>query len=279
MLYEDSVLFRPAFRKFLPGLVGAGLGSALAAIRSGAEAYRQARKDSANKFVTWSERPAPRPVVRRSVPRATVMKRRLPSGRRYRRRYVRVKRGKSLGDGYAKRMVRTTGLLGTAIAAASTQYTNTNITLDLVQISDLTAAYRLFRIRKVVLHLVPRVDTANSGLANNFQCLIAAACDPESTAVPASITEITAYDNSYQKFVSSGEHFTYTFYPKAVNAVGNAGATAYVGSYGMNPWLQLNAGGASIIHQALKLGFQVGSASTISFQYFFEIHFDVKGQA
>lgn len=151
--------------------------------------------------------------------------------------------------------------------------------LSTVQTSDLTPVYRLYRIRKVVLHLVPRVDNANSGLANNFQGMVAAACDPESTAVPAAITAITAYDNSYQKHIVSGDRFKYTFYPKVTNSVDIGGTATAAGSYAMNPWLRLDATGITVPHLSLKLGVQVTSSTTVSFDAFYEFHFDVKGIA
>lgn len=270
----DSVLWRAPYRKYLPTLVGAGVGSVLSAIAAGRKAYRQVQADNSFKFPTWSERP----VVRRArMPRRFTMKRRLPSGRRYRRRYSRMKLGKTLGEGWPTRLVRTSGPLGLSIAAGVTSFSSTDILLNIVQTSDLVAAYKCYRIRKVVLHLVPRVDYGNSGVANNFQAMVAASCDPEDNAAPTSITQITAYENSYQKFVTAGDRFTYTFYPKVVNAVGNSGAAAYVGTYGLNPWLQLNATGIVIPHQSIKIGIHTSASTTVQFNLFYEIHFDVKG--
>ena len=108
---------------------------------------------------------------------------------------------------------------------------------------------------------------------------LAGAAGSSGSHAPANLPAVTAYDNSYQKWITSGDRFTYSFYPKVVNAVGNAGATAYAGSYGMNPWLQLNATGLAIPHQALKLSIQTGAATTLTYDMFFEYHFDVKGIA
>lgn len=257
-----------------PTLVGAGLGAVAANFAAGKQAYLQAQKDNKKKFVTWSEKPKP------SMKPSTYRSRR-PRLSFRRRRYSR-RPGKSF-SGLGKRLVRTSPIFSLSIAAATSNYSVYQPALGSatigVQTSDLTSAYRLYRIRKVVLHLVPRIDDANSGLVNNYQAYVAAACDPEDTTAATSIGQITAYDNSYQKWITSGDRFTYTFYPKVVNAVGNAGATAYVGSYGSNPWLQLNATGTQIPHQALKIGINLGSSSTVTFDAFFEYHFDVKGVA
>ncbi len=260
-------------------LLATGIGAIYGNYKYGRQAYLQAKKDAAQRFLTWSERPRPRmsyrsyrPVSRKRAPRMRMS---------YRRSYRRP--GKSFGDGLGRRLVRTSPIFSLTVSAGTSNYSVYNPTLGSgtigVQTSDLTSVFRLYRIRKVVLHLVPRVDDANSGLANNFQAYVAAACDPEDTSAATSIPQLTSYDNSYQKWITSGDKFTYSFYPKVVNAVGNSGATSYVGSYGFNPWLQLNAGGTSIPHQCLKIGINVGTTTTLTFDAFFEYHFDVKGIA
>lgn len=256
-------------KRNLPGLVGAGLGSIAGAFVAGRKAYRQIQSDSRrSRFVTWRE-------PNMSVPRAPVLRvgrRRFP----YRRRYVRHNKG--MVPNNIRRIVRSSALSSQTIAAGTSTQNSTSITLNQVQTSDLTGIYRLFRLRKAVVHIVPRVDPANSGLANNYQCIIAAACDPETTAAPANFQAVTAYDNSYQKFVTSGDRFKYTFYPKVTNTVDNGGATA-AGSYAMNPWLRLDATGIQIPHLALKLCFQTSAATTINFDVFYDLHFDVRGIA
>lgn len=188
--------------------------------------------------------------------------------------------GKARGDGNFKRLVRTSAQFGTIgpIAAGTSVFNVASPVLSAVQTSDLTAIYRYYRIKKIVVYVVPRTDPSSTGIPSNFNCMMAMCCDPEDTAVPANMQSVTAYDNSYQKFLTSNaQPFKYTFYPKVVNAVGNAGATAYVGGYGTNPWLQLNAAGIAIPHNCLKWAITCGAASTITFDSFFEYHFDVKG--
>lgn len=254
-------------KRNLPGLLGAGVGAIAGAVSAGQKAYREQQRDARVKFDTWSERP------RRS---ATMpgMKRRLPTRRSYSRRSYRRYGSRSRG---VQRMVRFTDIGTQSIAAGTTVFSSTPILLSNCKTSDIIATYRYYRIRKCVLHLVPRIDPANSGLANNFQAFVAAACDPEDTAAPTAITDVTAYDNSFQKWVTSGDRFTYTFYPKVINTVDNNGVATAAGGYGLNPWLACSAAGVSIRHQSLKIGVKLAAASTVNFDLVTEVHFDVKG--
>jgi len=267
----DSNLFSRRYSKYLPGLVGAGLGSIAGALSAGRAAYKQVKADSQTRFVTWKEKPR------------TMMKTRPLNRPRYasRMRYRTRRYTKPRGDGGYKRIVRTTSPQSVFVAAAATTASGAvTVQLNTVVNSDISAMYRLYRIKKVVVKMWQRVDPANSGLANNYVPMIAMASDPEDITSPANVAAVTAYDNSYQKPLPSGDVFTYTFYPKCVNAVGNAGATAYVGSYAVNPWLQLGGTGVTIPHQCLKYAIQFAAAPTvqINFDYFLELHFDVKGQ-
>lgn len=251
-------------KKNLPSLVGAGIGAIAGSIAAGRRAYRQQAIDARTKFDTWKGEKMP------------VMKSRRIAGRRYKRTTYR-RPIKPRGEGPWKRLVRTSIVNSLNLTAASSASGAFLLQLSDVQTSDLTAAFKLFRLRKVVMHVLPRVDAANSGVSSNFQALFAVACDPESSSTPANLTEVTAYDNSYQKFLTSGDRLKYTFYPKAVNVVGNGGAAAYAGSYGMNPWLQLNATGIAIPHNALKWAVNTSASTTLVFSYYLEYHFDVKG--
>lgn len=264
-------------KKNLPGLVGAGLGAVAANFVAGRRAYLQAKKDNEQRFATWSEKKMPLKSMRSA---------RRIGGRRYRYRRSYRRPGKVVGDGGSKRLVRTSPIFSTSIAVgAATSFPTYQPTLGSATIgvytADLTSAYRLYRIRKVVLHVIPRIDEANSGLANNYQTYVAAACDPEDTTAASSLIQVTAYDNSYQKWITGSDRLTYTFYPKAVNVVWDGTAASSTGSYGMNPWLQLNATGLAIPHRCLKLAFNTGANATVALNYdmYLEYHFDVKGIA
>lgn len=198
-----------------------------------------------------------------------------------RRRYIRPRRSLKLTD--YRRVVRCGGTFDSTQPANSSFFATThNFSLNDVKTDDLVAAYRLFRLRKVVVYVTPRLDPANSGLVNNFQARISAACDPEGVALGTLTgpTIISAYDNSRDSFVTSGKTFKYTFYPKCVNTVDNAGTATAAGSYAMNPWLQLNATGIQIPHRQLLLGYSMSGVTTgLAFSRYFEYHFDVKGMA
>lgn len=267
--YSSSALFSRPFRKYLPGLIGTGIGSVLGAWQAGSAARKQVLRDSSTKFQTWSERPSRMRMV--SKPRRSFR-------RSYRRSAPRRPPAKSR-TGSVIPMIRSTTVITASLAAAAFSNTARTVTLNQIYTTDLLSAYKLYRIRKVVLHLVPRYDTANSSLATNVQAFVAAACDPEDVTAPADTTAVTAYENSYGKWLPSGDHFTYTFYPKVVNAVGSGGATAYQGSYAANPWLMLNATGVGIPHNCLKLSINTGTGTTASFDFYYDIHFDVKGHS
>lgn len=257
-------------KRYLPPLLAYGAGNLYSAWRAGRRASSAISADSSVP-VTWQgERP--RMAYSKKAPRRSFNMRR----RYYRRRVPRAK----MPLGY-RRIVRSTGLNAVSIAGSGTQFSSIyDIALSGVQTSDLLATYTQYRIRKVVMHLTPRVDPANSGVSNNFQCLVGACCDSEGPAAPAFFTNVTAYDNSYSKWVNAGEQFTYTFYPKAVNSVDINGTATAAGSYGMNPWLQMTSTGITVPHKRLLYIIQSGSAVSASglfFDFYFDIHFDVKG--
>lgn len=259
-------------RKNLPSLIGAGVGAVAGSFAAGRRAYKEIQKDNQqSRLLTWSSR-SKMPIP--SVRRVGGMRRRV-----VRRPYRRIRYSKGMAPLSTKRLVRSTAINSLTQSASTSAYFSANISLNQVQTSDLTAIYRLFRIRKVVVHVIPRVDTANSGVASNFQAFFAAACDPESTATPTSHQQITAYDNSHQKWVTSGDRFTYTFYPKVTNTVDVSGTATAVGSYAINPFLRLDATGITVPHLSMKLGMSTSTATTLVYDWYYDIHFDVRGIA
>lgn len=259
----------PLVRKNLPALLGAGVGAIASTYAAGRRAYRAIDRDTrAQRLPTFSYKP--------SMPQRVAV-RRPRMARPYKtRRYARSKGMNTLDH---RRIVRSTALSTLSVTAASSAMNSNNILLNTVQTSDLTPVFRLYRIRKVVMHLVPRVDAANSGLVNNFNVQVAACCDPESTTAPTNTQAITAYDNSYSKWVTSGDKFRYTFYPKVTNTVDISSAATPAGSYAINPWLRLDSVGITVPHLCLKFGATLGGGSTLALDYYFDIHFDVRGIA
>lgn len=248
------------------GLLGAAISAGYTAYNLGKAAYANIKRDDKDrKFVTWT------------MPKG--MKRRLPTRRRYRpsvttRSY----------SGLSKRLVRKTSLFTTTIApGAAVAYDTRAPQLSQVQTSDLTAIYRLYRLRKVVCYATPRIDPGNSGLLSNQQMYVGMCCDPELNVAPSSLTEVTAYDNHRAVWINAGRTMKYTFYPKAVNSIDVAGTATGVGSYAMNPWIRLDATGITVGHRSLRIfantGAVAAASNPISLDYYFEYHFDVKGIA
>lgn len=262
--------FRFIKKNFGP-LLGGAIGAVTGAISAGRAAHRQALLDRASEPFPGVRRPSIRPMAYRSSTRR-------PLRRRFKRSYRRKSYRKPMSRG-TLRIVRTSGINSLTITSSGYSSSASTISLNAVKTSDLTPTYRLYRIRKVVLHLVPRVDTSDSGVVNNFNAFIAAACNPEGTSsAPANMQDITAFDNSYSKWITSGDRFTYSFVPKVVNEVaGNGGTASASGSYGLNPWLMLTTTGITIPHQQLLLAAQVGAQTTLTYDYFYDIHFDVSG--
>lgn len=210
-----------------------------------------------------------------------MMKRRLPNRPRYGSRKNYLRRAVIPRPVYSswRRVVRTGASFESSISAGTFVGAISNMTLNDVKVSDLITAYRLFRLRKVVVYFASKVDSANNGVTNNFVVRVSTACDPEGTTVPANVTDISAYDNSRDGYLTSGSVFKYTFYPKVVNTVDNGGAPSAAGSYSLNPWLQLNSTGAAIPHRQLVWGLTTTASTTVSVSRYFEYHFDVKGMA
>lgn len=153
-----------------------------------------------------------------------------------------------------------------------------DVKLNQVFTSDLIASYDCYRIRKVVVSIQPRVDAGNSGITNNNVLHVWMACDQtgDSTAPTAAIN-VGEYANHKYSTIPSGQRFYYTFYPKAINTVDNNGTATNVGSYGMNPWINLNTSGVNIPHKRLLWYIaSSGGTSTTPYDLTYQIYFDVK---
>lgn len=173
-------------------------------------------------------------------------------------------------------MRRSTNLFSSGLTAGAVG-TIFDITLSLVQNSDLIQVYEAYRIRKVVMTLVKRIDAGNNGTVNNSTETIHAACDTSAISAPASLQDVGAYSNHKKGTLPSGSTFLYTFYPKAQNTIaGSGGVASNVGSYSKyNPWINLDSNGVNVPHQRLLFYIQsLTSASTDFFDFSFTIYFD-----
>lgn len=244
----------------LPSLASYALGSVVSAYRAGKRARAAIDSDSRDPRVVA---PMSRPIPARRV-----------SMRRYKRRTFR-KVPRPFG---VRSLVRSTPPLGplSLLGAGTTGFLVETPALNYVQTSDLTTAFQYFRIKKVVLHLWPRVDPSNSGVSNNFIAQVSAACDLANSTVPTAVTQVTAYENSRSMALVPGKVFNYTFYPRPVNQMGGAVSD---GGYGAAPWISLDSLGIAQAHRCLKLAVANNNAATsnIYYDYYFDIHFDVKG--
>lgn len=251
-------------KRSLPPLAAYAAGRLIESYRAGQRASKAIARDPPFATSTTTMRAVPTKRRRTALRRSTV----------YRTRYVRPR-----GYGGYRRIVRSAPSAPISIINATTSYHSITCRLNEVHTQDILDVYRFYRLRKVVLHLVPRVDLANSGLVNNYNVSVAAGCDPENNTAPSTISSITALDNHRMSWLTSGGVFKYSFYPKAINTVDSSGTATPVSSYGMNPWLFCNAAGVAIPHYALKLGVKTGANTTMTFDYYLEYHFDVKGFA
>lgn len=171
-------------------------------------------------------------------------------------------------------MVRCTGPSTVTMASGlSTSYTDT--TLAGVSYGDLTGSYDVYRIRKVTAVFQPLQDAG----AGQPVLLFQACCDTQGVSTSlSSDNAVGTFGNYKTAYVPSGRSFTYTYYPKAINTVDNAGTATAVGSYGQNPWLLLTGSGVAIPHKRLLwrvIDTNTG-VGTQKFSLFFQVHFDVK---
>lgn len=244
------------------GLLGLGATALSTAFKLGRRAYQQSINDPPFPTTTMPvkmSRPLKVAGRRRNYPRTFGRRRNTPLYRQYRR------------SATATTFLSTTTISGGYILSP---------TLGGVPTADISSAYRMFRIRKCVFTMYPRVDPANSGLVNNFQYTAYMANNPEGpVAAPTSINDMSIYDNCASKPLVSGQVFTYTFYPKVTNSVQGASTAVSAGSYATNPWLKFDAAGLAVPHQQLLVFVQQGGtpgSTTINFEGYVTIYFDVK---
>lgn len=247
----------------------AGIGaSAFSAIAEGWRQRSRLNSLRSRGFPTWSSsyRGSKMPVRRVSTRRPR---------RRYRTSYRRS------GRSSFQNLTRSTGVFTTFSipAAGLTAFKGDNIQLGYVKTSDLITAFDVYRIKKVDLVITQRVDPASSGITNNNVVQVMAACDPVTSAAPTAALDVGAFDNHKVTFLTSGKSWVYSFYPKAVNTVDNAGVTSATGSYSTNPWIQLTVNGCVIPHNSCLMAAQCSAPAPTAglvMQYYYRIHFQVK---
>ncbi|AXH73954.1 MAG: hypothetical protein [Cressdnaviricota sp.] len=156
-----------------------------------------------------------------------------------------------------------------------------DVSLNALYTTDLLAAYDTYRIKKVTAVLMPAAPLGNGAAAAAASHVsVACACDQagENLTVPSS-TFVASYDNARIKHLTEDdEKFYYTFYPKVINDVDNAGTSTAVGNYGpTNPWLNLSTQGIAIPHKRLLYHIQYGATATVTnFILTYIVTFDVR---
>lgn len=145
------------------------------------------------------------------------------------------------------------------------------ITLNQVQTTDLIGMYDEFKINWVKFRVQPRVDPGQSGITNNTQNWVAAACDVTGQISSPNFTTVTALDNHKVSQLTQRE-FIYTFTPRAINAL-QAGNLAI----NRNDWLILSTAGAAVAHQSLLYNIKsLNTSAVLAFDYLLEINFSAR---
>lgn len=174
------------------------------------------------------------------VPARRVAQRRMKPVRRvtYRQPY------RSLASSFR----RTTATF-TVAATAGRLNGSRDLKLADVYTPDILAAFDVYRIRKILVEIVPRVDPGQS-VANNTSIHLITACDQTGQiSTVAAQQDLCQFSNYKSQAIVSGGRYYYAFYPKALNTVDNAGVATAVGNYsGANPWLNLSNTGIQIPH-------------------------------
>lgn len=204
----------------------------------------------------------PRPPYRRAYRKA------------YRRSYARIP--KRVPDSRITSFSRTTSPSAYQIGANTYVAGVLPVYLGQIFTTDLLASFDAYRIKGVTFKMHPRIDTANSGLSNNYNWEAYAACDTTGTfTAPASAYLVCQFANYKYAPMESGKHFTYKCYPKPLNSIDNAGTAAAVGEFGkMNPWLTLSTTGISIPHYQLVFWLGGTASTTQYFDFTWTIDFD-----
>lgn len=190
------------------------------------------------------------------------------AGRAVRRAGRRVSRTRAYP---AFTMTRHTSPFSVSLTAGS--YTAaTTVNLSAVQVSDLIAMYDMYKINWVEFRLIPNYDPAQSGVTNNTDVWVAAACDPTGQVTAPTWAQITAFEGHRVAPLLAGREFRFRFKPRAINAL-------QAGNYAINnnDWLILSSSGAAVAHQSLIWNIVSNSASNVtSFSFTFAINFSVR---
>lgn len=145
-------------------------------------------------------------------------------------------------------------------------------TLGACQTSDLIAMYDEYKINWMEFILIPRYDPGQSGVTNNSDVFVVAACDVTGALSAPTFTQLSAFDNSKVAPLQAGKSFRYRFVPRAINTLAS-------GNYAVNQsdWIILNASGVNVPHNQLGFVIQTPLATNVlAYDYIVRINFSVK---
>lgn len=144
--------------------------------------------------------------------------------------------------------------------------------LNLLNTLDLAGMYDQYKINWMEIRLIPGYDQGQSGVTNNADVWVIAACDPTGSLSAPSWNQLAAYENHKVAPLVAGREFRYRFRPKATNAIA-------AGNLAVNntDWLFLTSPGVGVAHH--QLGVSILSAnpnSVLTYTYVIDVNFSVK---
>lgn len=173
-------------------------------------------------------------------------------------------------DGRIERHVRVSGTAAVSLLAGSYSG-HFDFSLASVQWADIVAMYDQYKIDKVEFHLIPVYDPGQSGIANNTDVVVYAACEPSGELTTPTPLQVGAFSNCKVQPLLAGKEFIYTFKPKALNNLTG-------GNFALsNDWLICSNQGVTVPHKRLLLHIASNNlSSTQAYQFYSKIYFSTK---
>lgn len=211
------------YRRYLPGLVGAGAAALTSAYFGGQRASKLIDRDS-SRFPTWSERPAPSFKPRRPMYSARRSYVRRKTRRSYRRRRVPRFSGNFAGLTVLKGTSLGPIIVGAAGAPADVLQLITFSLGAVPNYATYSALYSKYKILKCTLQFVPRWDSGNpntSGVVavNGGTTQLISSIDDSNTTTPASRDAILGLSNARIQNIAAGRSVWVSLRPKPITNI------------------------------------------------------------
>jgi hypothetical protein len=171
-------------------------------------------------------------------------------------------------------MTRTTTPTSIALVAGEAAG-SVDVSLGLVQTTDIIGMYDRYRINWVEIEIIPLYDPAQSGVTNNSEAFVAFANDPSGQLISPTWAQVASFANCKTACLVAGKSLKYRFRPKAINALA-------AGNYAINQndWLLLNASGSGVAHYRLLMNIKTTLATnTNAYEYVLRINFSCAGSS